>query len=161
MNIFFLHHDPTTCAEMHCDRHVVKMILETCQLLCTTWHVTTHRSSVCIPYKKTHVNHPCSRWVRASRSNYEWLCEFGLCLCHEYTYRYGRVHKCEAIIEQLSDMKPDVPDAGWTPPAQAMPDAYKNHDDAVAAYRSYYVHEKSHIHKWTRRAPPDWISCTK
>lgn len=161
MNIFFLDIDPTECAAMHANKHVVKMILETCQLLCTVWHVSCVNEPPppsLVPYKKTHVNHPCSKWARASRVNYVWLCALGRALCAEYTFRYNKVHKCEPIIKRLSRAMPSIPDAGWTPPAQAMPDAYKKKESVVDAYRAYYVHEKSHLHTWTGRDVPHWIS---
>ena len=157
MNIFLLDLDPTACAEMHGNRHVVKMILETCQLLCTVWLTTTPNASTFIPYKKTHVNHPCSKWARASRTNYVWLCDLGRALCTEYTFRYGRTHKCEPIIVHLSGITPDLPDDGWTPPAQAMPEVYRNQKNPVDAYRAYYIHEKAHLHAWKKRDAPKWL----
>ena len=156
MNIFLLDLNPAECAKMHGNRHVVKMILETCQLLCTVWLMTTPDASF-IPYKKTHANHPCSKWARTSQANYVWLCELGRELCKEYTFRYGKTHKCEAIILCLSDRIPNIPDEGWTPPAQAMPDKYKNATDPVDAYREYYRHEKTHLHVWKKRDAPDWL----
>jgi hypothetical protein len=95
MNIFFLHWDPRICAMMH----VIKMILETCQLLCTTHHVT--ESKYIPPYKMTHKNHPCTKWVRESVGNYKYLAKLGKSLCKEYTYRYDKIHKCQAYIEEM------------------------------------------------------------
>ena len=65
MNIFVLDNDPFKAAEYQCDKHVVKMVLETAQLLCSA-HETA-------PYKRTHYNHPCAIWTRSSLSNYMWL----------------------------------------------------------------------------------------
>ena len=93
MNIFFLSLDPAEAARLHCDKHVVKMILESCQLLyCAHWMCGTIMPSNA--YKKTHPNHPCAKWVRESQANYRWLCRLGLELCGEYTFRYGKHHKC-------------------------------------------------------------------
>ncbi len=99
MNIFFLDWDVKKSAEYHCDKHVVKMILETAQLLCGAHHVTDQvptkypPSTLQVPYKLSHKNHPCAIWTRESLSNYLYLCELGLELCKEYTYRYGKRHK--------------------------------------------------------------------
>jgi hypothetical protein len=77
MNIFYLDKSPYTCARYHCDKHVVKMILETAQLLCGAHWATGGTAQ----YKPTHLNHPCAIWVRKSLSNYKWLCELGFNLC--------------------------------------------------------------------------------
>lgn len=154
MNIFFLHNIAAICAMMHVDRHVVKMILESCQLLCSAHHMTN--SEYKPVYKLTHKNHPCSIWTRTSLSNYIWLSDLALELCKEYTYRYGKVHKCEQYIMDLQNNLPNIPDIGFTTPLLAMPDTHKD-KNYVDAYRSYYFFEKSHIHKWTKRDTPDWI----
>lgn len=153
MNIFFLHILPSICAIYHNDKHVVKMILETAQLLSSVHYIVP---STYIPqYKLTHKNHPCSKWARESMGNYLWLCDLGMELCKEYTHRYGKVHKCQAIIQELKENLPDIEKKEFTMPAQAMPDTYKE-DDSVYAYRHYYFFDKSHIASWTKRDKPDW-----
>lgn len=159
MNIFFLHMIPSLCAVMHCDKHVVKMILETTQLLCSAHHMTESTYEPC--YKLTHKNHPCSVWTRQSISNYKWLSSLGIELCKEYTYRYGKTHMCEKYIRSLSENVPPIPDICMTPIAQAMPDEYKD-KDPVVAYRNYYFFEKSRILCWkgkvNSRDTPDWVT---
>lgn len=158
MNIFFLSLAPSVCAAFHGNKHVIKMILETTQLLCTAWHMTDPEHAIYTPcYKKTHYNHPCAVWARESRANYRWLCRLGLALCREYSYRYyGRTHKCEAYLRDLLRNVPPLPDAGFTPPRLAMPDQFKGRD-AVAAYRAYYAAEKRHLHQYKRRPLPRWL----
>ena len=156
MNIFFLHLLPLICAQMHVDKHVVKMILETAQLLCSAHHMTD--SEYTPPYKLTHKNHPCAVWTRTSLNNYKWLCKLGIELCKEYTFRYGKTHKCEAYIRDLTANIPPIPRLGFTPPAQAMPEEYKNPDDVVDAYRQYYFFEKFPLHSWSKRSTPEWVS---
>lgn len=146
---------------MHCDKHVVKMILETCQMLCTVWHVVDPDGEIYTPkYKIAHKNHPCTIWARTSLDNYQWLCELGIELCKEYTYRYGKHHASEPYIMEMSQQIPPVPREGFTTPAQAMPDMYKD-DDAVVAYRHYYFFEKHRMLSWkgriASREPPEWI----
>ncbi len=148
VNIFYLHHDPITCAKLHVDKHVVKMILESCQMLCTSWHVIDPEHNIYKPpYKQAFKNHPCTKWVRESIQNYQWLCNLGIELCKEYSYRYGKIHTTQKHIEELSKNIPLIPDIGFTKPNQAMPDIYKD-DDSIAAYHHYYFFEKQHIHSW-------------
>jgi hypothetical protein len=167
MNIFFLHILPQVCAQMHIDKHVIKMILETTQLLCSAHHMTNlNENTPCntpryIPcYKLTHKNHPSSIWTRESKENYKWLCELGKELCKEYTYRYGKVHKCQSYIEDLAHHIPNLPDLEFTQPRQAMPNMYKD-DDSIEAYRQYYFFGKMNIHSWkgkiAGRPTPEWI----
>lgn len=145
MNIFVLDNQPTQAAIYQCDKHVVKMILETAQMLSTIAGG---------PYKPTHAHHPCTLWAGATHDNFIWLKVHGLALCNEYTHRYGKRHKCHDVI--LNIYTPDhlLDKIGLTPFAQAMPEEFKS-DDAVEAYRKYY-HTKQHFCKWTNRNPPDW-----
>ena len=110
MNIFFLHFDPKTCAQMHVDKHVVKMILESVQLLSSAHHMTAENNDTKFkpPYKLTHKNHPSSVWVRKSLSNYNWLLELTKELCEEYTFRYSKIHSCDFHIRWLSGNFPSV-----------------------------------------------------
>ena len=158
MNIFYLHVIPALCAQMHVDKHVVKMVLETTQLLFGVWHVVDPEHTFYTPtYRLTHKNHPCARWARASRANYAWLCELGLALCREYTHRYGRTHKCEAYLESLRRHVPPLPIDHFTALPMAMPDIYKGDDGAMRAYRRYYAIDKARLHSWKKRNVPAWL----
>lgn len=171
MNIFFLHLLPEICAQMHLDKHVIKMILETAQLLSSAHHMTKSEGTTYVPkYKLTHQKHPSSIWTRHSVANYTWLAQLGLELCKEYTYRYGKVHKSQVEIELLSINVPKLPLLPFTPPIQAMPDMYKSVDwsldvrsvdDTIEAYRAYYFFEKHNILSWkgkcNGRQVPEWI----
>jgi hypothetical protein len=152
MNIFFLDFDPKKCAEYHLDKHAIKMILETAQLLCSAHWVNNSEA----PYKLAHKNHPCSIWVRKSLSNYLYLCELGLELCKEYTYRYGKRHKSQDVIEWCLINKPNIHDIGFTEPAKAMPDEYKT-SDVIESYRNYYRGAKKDFATWKNRPVPDWF----
>ena len=161
MNIFFLHFDPKKAAEYHCDKHVVKMILETAQMLYSAhWFLQSPLPEGA--YKKAHINHPCSIWVRQSLENYKWLCQLGWYLCKEYQYRYGesKVHKSESHIVWLTNNPPvGLKGQYITELPQAMPIEYK-HSNPVTAYRTYYVENKLKIRnivKYTRRPPPEFI----
>lgn len=153
MNIFVLDLEPSIAAQMMCNKHVVKMILESAQLLCA------HFSPDTAPYKRTHYNHPCAKWARTSRQNYQWLLDHAKGLCEEYYFRYGRYHKSEEVIrwcEENIDKLAPLPDKGLTDFAQAMPEKYK-HPLAVTAYRNYYKSEKLPICKYTKREWPYWL----
>jgi hypothetical protein len=108
-------------------------------------------------YKRSHPHHPLVKWTGKSRANFDWLCKFGLELAKEYTYRYGKIHKCQAIIESLQHCKSreKMPDIGMTTFLRCMPDEYKV-DDVVESYRNYYRGAKQHIAKWTKRPEPEW-----
>lgn len=154
MNIFFLHIDPQKCAEMHVDKHIIKMALELTQLLCSAHYMSN--SEYKPPYKLTHKNHPSAIWTRSSTDNYKWLVSLGKELCKEYTYRYGKIHKCESYINDLGNNIPPLPDIGFTQPLQAMPDHYKE-EDSIEAYRNYYFYGKEHLHSWKKRNKPNWF----
>ena len=153
MNIFVLDEKVEKCAEYHCDKHVIKMILESAQMLSATVRLNGHDMG----YKLTHKNHPCTIWARESLSNYNWLVRLTRLLNYEYRYRYDKDvnHKSYDLVKTLPI--PDLPDIGLTPFAQAMPDQYKN-KNAVKAYRDYYINEKSSFLTWTKRKKPKWIN---
>jgi hypothetical protein len=153
MNIFLLDKNLEKCAQYHVNRHVVKMILESAQLLCSVHHICGELEP---PYKLAHKNHPCTIWCRASLTNYLYLCELGLELSKEYTYRYNKHHKSTDVIQWCLNNLPNIPDIGFTPPALAMPDQYKV-DDFVQSYRNYYIGEKKGFATWKNREIPYWF----
>jgi hypothetical protein len=156
MNIFYLSFNTKKCARYHLDRHVVKMILELAQLLCTAIWLSGKEA----PYKATHKNHPSAIWTRDNINNWKWTKKLALALCKEYTYRYGKKHKSEDIIKNLET--PDLPNGSFYQPLQAMPDQYKN-EDSLIAYRNYYTFGKKHLHEfknrhaWKKRNIPNFI----
>ena len=159
MNIFVLSLCPYIAAHLHCDTHVVKMILETAQLLYTAHHVAGTKTLPEGAYKKTHANHPCAVWVRESCANYRWLAELGIWLCKEYAYRYGdKIHKTTRHLVWLLFHPPALPAVPQTPFRQAMPDEFKR-PDAVQAYQAYYLGAKvpRGIVKYTRRERPEFL----
>mgnify|MGYP003652557615 CR=1 FL=1 len=160
MNIFYLHEDPYHCATMHCDKHVVKMVLESAQMLSTAHRILdgdefADRNSL---YKAAHVKHPSSIWVRQSAKNYQWLVDLWNGLGREYSLRYGgKVHK-SATLSGLKTMPVNIPqDAEFSPPPQCMPDEYKQ-EDTVQAYHDYYCAEKASFARWHGQSSvPPWF----
>ena len=151
MNIFVVDRDPKVAATMLCDKHVVKMIVETAQMLCTAASKLGHQ----VPYKPTHAKHPCTLWAGESLSNWNWLVKHGMALCEEYTLRYKKIHKTQSIIEWCRDSNiSPANDIGLTPFRLAMPDIYKD-KDPVKSYRDYYIGEKARFAKW-KTSPPAW-----
>jgi hypothetical protein len=144
MNIFILEVNPQVAAQMLMDKHVVKMALETAQILSTVSGG---------PYKPTHKNHPCVLWAGSFSENYAWLVEHGIGICNEYEYRYGKEHKCQEVIYKLRN-PPNTLTKGLSPFVQCMPDDYKK-ELAVDAYRAYY-HSKRSFATWTKRNKPYW-----
>lgn len=154
MNIFILDYDVVLSAQYHVDAHVVKMPLELAQLLCTCHH--EYGTNTDDMYKSTHVNHPCAKWVRESKSNYLYTYQLFIALLDEYTHRYGKIHGCSKLIDSLSVAPHNMPDVGATPFAQAMPDDCKC-ADSVRAYRNYYMKYKRHLIGWRKRFDPPWF----
>ena len=158
MNIFYLDRDPQIAAQMMCDKHVVKMILESAQMLSTAHRVCGGAGRAWIKrvglYKMTHRNHPSTIWARYSFDHYVWLYKHMVALMKEYTYRYGKHHKTERLIEPLSNV-PAIYRIGFTDPPQCMPKECKE-DDTVSAYQTYYILEKSGFATWKRREEPLW-----
>jgi hypothetical protein len=189
MNIFYIDSDPQKCAEWAVDKHVVKMILESAQLLSTAHRVLDGQEArIQVPtktgknigknrwkkiwllpdpenylfYQATHINHPCAVWARESNNNYNWLWAYLWEHCKEYTYRYGKIHKIErdGLINTLSQTPHNIPIGYKTILPMAMPDEYKDPFDVIQSYRNYYKYGKSHLHKYTKRDMPDWMKET-
>lgn len=138
MNIFMLHSVPAIAASYHCDKHVGKMLIESCQLLATAHHLNGNGTNV--SYKPTHVNHPCAIWTRASAHHYLFVAELAHWLGFEFRARYGKQHcSADILVRELS--KPPAAllsnPSGWATPPLAMPDAFKS-EDHIASYRAYY-----------------------
>ena len=173
MNIFFLHPNARRCARWHCNKHVVKMILETAQLLYTAHWVLEmaenrlpcfkdaplQKSSGIRGYLSIHnPAHPSAIWTRASKEHYEWLCLLGLELCREFTHRFKKTHSCEVHIRWLASNIPrTLPSNGWRDPPCAMPPEYRISKNSVSCYRLYYVKGKSTLLQYTSRNPPHWL----
>jgi hypothetical protein len=147
MNIFVLDRNPETAAQLQCDKHVIKMILETAQLLCSPFEPGTAL------YKRTHYNHPSAIWTRISEANYEWLLQHGLALCEEYRYRWDkeRDHASLRVIDWCSNHYKalGLPNVGLTEFPQAMPEEFRR-SDVVQTYREYYKCGKKHLLKWKK-----------
>lgn len=156
MNIFAVDACPFKSADALRDDHIVKMPLETAQILCAV----AHRYGVPARYKLTHARHPCVLWAGETRTNVAWAWLHGFALCEAYRKRYGREHACAVVLVELeaAGLLMAVPDGPLTPFAQAMPDVYRR-EDAHEAYRAYYAAEKAvgPRARWTRRERPEWL----
>jgi len=156
MNIFILDKNQEECAKLYCNVHTYKMLLEHSQMICTV----AKEDDIEVPYKPTHPHHPCTKWLRSSKSNMIWLLKMQDCLNKEYRHRYNKKinHKSydalkEIDLDKLLELMPDI---GLTEFAQAMPDQYRN-IDVVKAYRDYYKYDKQHLLKYTNRDKPEWL----
>ena len=160
MNIFYLDKNPKVAAQMMCDKHVVKMILESAQMLSTAHRVLDDDKKADSRglYKMAHKNHPSTIWVRASSENYRWLWKHFDALLKEYTHRYGKHHATERLRNVLF-MPPlnIVHGVPFTEPPQCMP-PYCKGTDTVNSYRTYYILEKSGFANWTKRNMPEWFN---
>jgi hypothetical protein len=154
LNIFFLDNDIRLCAQAHYNQHVVKMILESTQILCSV----LHKHAIYTPYRPTHLNHPCVLWAGKSLNNWLWLKAFTFELNKEYQYRFmhDEPHRSARVASLLP--LPPIPSIGITERPQVMPDQYKVPGDPVTAYRQFYLGEKRHLLKYSRRTPPSWVT---
>jgi hypothetical protein len=179
MNVFYLDTDPETCAQMHIDKHVVKMCVEYAQLMSTAhrlidgtmetdqrslngrvrkikvWKLSDERESTLM--KVSHYNHPSAVWVRSSDQNYMWLFTMWKFLLDEYTYRYDKIHGCAKYLDALSRLPKGIPKGTFDEPALAMPEHFKENGDSVRSYRNFYIGSKVDFATWKRRSPPDWF----
>ena len=178
MNIFYLDNNPEICAKYHVDTHVVKMILEYSQLLSTAhrvldgteyvdtssgraikrWKIVNEKQEDLL-YKATHINHPSAIWVRKSVGNYIWLHRLLTELCKEYTYRYGKVHKCESsgLVKALYFPPGNLHTYNFTEPTPAMPEEYITKADSIVSYREYYRKAKKDLWSWKGREIPPFL----
>ena len=177
MNLFYLSRNPREAAQAHCNKHVVKMVLETAQLLSTAHRMldgkrtpglskTSRKQTVwvladsereTVLYRATHANHPSAVWVRASREHYEWTLLLFKELLAEYTVRYGKTHACTKLMKALAQAPSAIPDAGFADPPPCMPDAFRVSTDAVACYRAYYREGKKDLLTYKVREAPLWL----
>lgn len=175
MNIFYLDEDPARCAKYHCDKHVVKMILESAQLLSTAhrvldgvetrklspsgrnlkyWQLSDIREEKL--YKATHINHPCASWARLCAANYFYLYNLYIELLTEYKIRYGKSHASGQLSNWLIKSPTNIPIVPPTQVVQVMPDYCKVPGNPVQAYRNYYINEKADIAEWRHSETPEW-----
>jgi hypothetical protein len=173
MNIFFLSRKIRRCARWHCDKHVVKMILEYTQMLYTTLHMLGGTENIlsnaplCAStgvrgYKVHAKNHPSTKWVRESRAHYDWLLTLALALVEEHMYRFApkTIHACHAHLEWLRANPPKFSEATWRDPPTAMPEEFRISPDSVLCYIAYYNGSKRDrgLLKYTKRHVPHVLS---
>tara|TARA_B100000287_G_C20366959_1_gene676193 strand:+ start:212 stop:712 length:501 start_codon:yes stop_codon:yes gene_type:complete len=166
MNIFCLDEDPIKAVQMMCDKHIVKMILESAQLMSTAHRELDGDNANENLYKSTHKNHPSAKWVRESLWNYVWLYRHWVAMNDEYKLRYNKTknHKSfDKLNDILRNPPKNIPLAKiGTLPTPAMPDYCKIDGDVVASYRKYYINEKKDIATWKIPSrKPEWFEVTQ
>ena len=175
MNIFVLDRNPKIAASMMCDKHVVKMILESAQMLSAVldWQYDYINCAKGEPgdggvikqfglpgYPKAHAKHPCTLWARKSKRNAMWLVEHMRALCFEYTARYGKFHKQDGLpmVYEAQLQYCVFEEKDQTEFVQAITNTDLHRDDPVEAYIEYYIQEKAHFAKWRSGLVPEWFS---
>jgi len=181
MNLFILDKDPVKAAQLQCDKHVVKMIVESAQMLSTAhrmldgteerrpsksgktmsryWQLPDKRESTL--YKAVHMHHPCTVWSMQSNNNYTWHWVHFAALCDEYTYRYGKVHSTDKLLRKtLQSLPQNIPVGYLTPQPLAMqsnPECmFPN--DVVGSYRKFYQTKQARFKMvWSKRNVPEWF----
>lgn len=170
MNIFVTEPCPIASAEALDDKRVVKMILESAQLLSTAIHInvlTLDDDISQVLYKPTHKQHPCALWSAHSNSNWEWLFQHFLALCQEYTHRYGKYHKSAALAPHLRKyhyLIKDGPQTSFANCTRFEHCDFRHLQDVHDAYKRYLTIKWNNdklIPKWTNRAQPSWYTRTE
>ena len=183
MNIFILDKCPIKSAQMQCDKHVVKMILESGQMLSTAhrmldgkltkrpsqsgktmskyWELSDPIMEKAL-YKAVHTGHPCTVWTMESSDNYEWHWKHLEALCAEYRFRYGKIHKTETtILHALKTLPKNIPTGEMTNFRLAMksnPECM-DENDIIGSYRAFYQTKQSRFKmRWTARPVPSWFN---
>lgn len=185
MNIFVLHENPRIAAQMHCDKHVPKMIIEHTQMLAAAYYSTlgisrkkeipNRQSEVSSlfsgwprkkedgsdwPYSISHINHPCTVWARGSIENFNWLLDCTEELCHEFFNRWkNQQHSIKKIIEWMKQNPPKLESKGLQTFAMAMPEFYRS-EDPIESYRRYYAFKKTYMKvAWDKlNNTPHWMN---
>jgi len=159
MNIFHLHRDPKICAKYHCDKHVVKMVLETAQMLSTAYQQICEIDTDL--YKIAYPKHPMTIWVSKSENNFKYALSLGSWLAYQYRLRYNKKHKSQEIIDVISNEKlnnfiDNVQHVEFTPPPLCMPEQYKV-SNYIESYRYYYKKKKKRFARYTGVDTPDFM----
>ena len=181
MNVFVLDKNPREAARQHCDKHVVKMIIESAQMLSTAhrmldgtegrrpsstgktmsryWELSDERENKL--YKAVHMHHPCTKWTMESSENYLWHWDLFNALCDEFIYRYKKVHKTDEVLRgALLQLPKNIPHG----PMTKFPLAMKSNpecmfDDPVKSYRAFYkTKQKRFSMVWSKRETPKWFA---
>lgn len=163
MNLFYLDHNIEKCVKYHCDKHVVKMITETAQLISNVHRICPGKNTIpdfVMNYDKRHSNSPHAKWLRNSIKNYNFICTFGLALYHEYQFRYNNIKKHQRslkIFEWSLDNQPKLPNEIFSLPPIVMSDEFKINNNIVLSYRNLYMTDKRHFMSWKNRKQPVWF----
>lgn len=185
MNIFVLDSSPVLAAQYQCDKHVVKMIVESAQMLSTAhrlldgtqseesrinksgktrnvkvWRLDDSELDAKL-YGVTHRGHPSTLWTMESLSNYIWHYQHFCALCDEYTFRYGKKHKTDEKLRFVLDDAPqnikDVPQTRFRLAMKSQPQCI-NEDDPIGSYRAFYQTKQGRFKMvWSKRGRPDWF----
>lgn len=161
MNIFLLDTDLESSVKSLCDQHVVKMTLETAQILSTAaFSLKLPRTSW--QYQPTHINHPCCIWAGESIVNFNWLSNYGQAISQEFSYRFNKIHGSQLTLDNLHRLvtKTNQPESF----ALAIKPAHRTAiykprlplDLAVIEYRNYYLRDKIDFARWSNNRLPPW-----
>jgi len=143
MNIFVTDRDPVKSAQCLPDKHVVKMPLESCQMLAIV--------------ASKEWGHGFGKLPKIDGTSY--LTEKGA-FRYEYTHRYGKIHSCQHTLEHAAQIFPQS-SGETTPFARAMPDEYKYDSsiDTITAYKRYIASKPWAASNYLRdpSRKPNWL----
>ena len=161
MNLFILDRMPSIAAQFNNDAHVRKIILEAIEMMGYAYDDGDFKPWPWLHKTGRHVNHPMSIWVRDTRQNFDWTLQHAYALCEEFTFRFGKIHKCQAHLDWIAsnlplDNLPSLFQTDWPRCFAEYKQSIELSDNAVFDYRRYYMIAKRHLAKWTRRGEPEW-----
>lgn len=160
VNLFYLDHNPKLCAQYYCDKHVVKILVEICQILSQIHHEIGNKNP---PYKKCRgISYSLNTyvWAKESINNYKYCTDLATALLQEYKFRYNnKDHKSEKALNWLKKNIPPINKKKLTKfKLTKNIEIYSEfYDDIVIASRIIYVDFKCKKDKWTKREIPDWF----
>jgi hypothetical protein len=161
MNLFVLDRMPRKAAEYNCDAHVRKIILESVEMLGYAFDKGHFKPWAWLHKSGRHLNHPMSLWVRDTKQNFDWTLQHAYALCEEFSYRFGKLHKCQGYLDWIASNLPlsnlrDYEQTDWPRCFGDYEEIVGETENAVYDYRRYYMLAKRHLAKWTRREIPEW-----
>jgi len=182
LNLFVLDEDSAIAAQLQCDKHIVKMIVESAQMLSTAHRILDGNMKRApsksgktmskhwvhpdkkldnVLYKAVHTGHPCTVWSMQNDSNYIWHWAHFKALCEEYTYRYGKIHASQTLLlDVLHQIPKNMPSGKMTKQPLAMqsnPECI-NTNDIVGSYRAFYQTKQDRFKMiWSKREIPEWF----
>lgn len=156
MNLFMTSLDPVQAAREHCNVHRIKMIVETAQMLCTAHRLIDgdERADKLGLYKSTHVNHPCSVFVRENSNHYSWTYRLLEALCVDYAAVSNKPHATTRLLSILKTQPRGIRVCNEFKPVIAAPEEFKSMAEDYGVPFAYKEYMCRKFRDWMTREKP-------